>query len=121
MKNCNVLLAASLLFLVFGVNAQVQVSKEPHHKNVFENNYLRILDVHIEPHDTTLFHIHSTPSVTLMYTTTAIGIQNKGQNWGRGRNISGRASYSSFLNDSLVHRVTNADTMHFHVNVIEIL
>jgi len=121
MKNCNVFLVASLLFFIPGVNAQVQVSKEPHHKNVFENNYLRILDVHLEPLDTTLFHIHSTPSVTLMYTTTAIGVQNQGQNWGKGRNISGRASYSSFLNNSLIHRVSNSDTVHFHVNVIEIL
>jgi hypothetical protein len=38
-------------------NAQkaVAVSKEPLHKNVFENKYLRVLDVKILPGDSTLF------------------------------------------------------------------
>ena len=115
------ILSLLLLCFIISTKAQVQVSKEPFHKNVLENRYIRILDVRFQPKDTTLFHIHSTPSVTLMFTTTAIGVQTKGRDWGRGRNVAGRASYSSFLNDTLVHRVTNSDTVRFHVNVIEIL
>lgn len=115
------LLATIMISAAFFVHAQVQVSQEPHHKNVLENSYLRILDVRIPQKDTTLFHIHSTPAVTFMYTTTAIGTQNMGRNWSAGRNVAGRASYGSAKGDPLIHRVTNADSVPFHVNVIEIL
>src|SRR5271170_1404480 len=40
------------------VTAQMQVYEEPHHKVVFENEYVRLLEGHIQVHDTTLVHIH---------------------------------------------------------------
>ncbi|HTE01869.1 MAG TPA: hypothetical protein VK668_21415 [Mucilaginibacter sp.] len=102
-------------------NAQVQVRNEPRHKNVFENKYIRILDVNIQPHDTTMFHVHSTPSVFLVFTNTITGTQIKGQNWTEGKNVPGYVWYRSFLNDTLVHRVSNIDKVPFHVTDIEIL
>ena len=42
---------------------QVPVSEEPMHRIVFQNEYIRLLDVWIEPGDTTKFHINSTPSL----------------------------------------------------------
>ena len=102
-------------------NAQVQVSEEPRHKNVFENKYLRLLDVNIQPGDTTLFHIHSTPSVFLTLTSTNIGAQKKGLDWGKKRSVAGTARYQSFLNDTLIHRVSNFDAVSFHVTDMEIL
>ena len=101
--------------------AQVQVRLEPRHKTVFENEYLRLLDVHIVPGDTTLFHIHSTPSFFLRFTNTKVGVQIKGQDWTKSQNVAGESSYDSFLNETLIHRVTNCDTVPFHVTDIEIL
>jgi hypothetical protein len=105
----------------FTLIAQVQVSKEPWHKNVLENKYLRLLDVWIEPGDTTLFHIHSTPSLFLQFTSTAVCVQIKGAAWIKDKNKEGNASYRSFVNDTLVHRVSNCDTISFHVTDIELL
>jgi len=116
----NLLLTILLLHTVV-VTAQVQVSKEPRHKKVLENKYIRLLDVRIPPGDTSQFHIHSTPSLFLHFTNTNVCVQIKGQDWVRSQNIAGTASYRSFLNDTVVHRVSNCDTVPFHVTDIEIL
>lgn len=117
--------ATFLLLVLFclspGLFAQVQVSKEPRHKNVFENRYLRILDVRINPGDTTLFHIHSTPSLFLHFTSQSVCVQIKGKTWEQGSNTAGNASFRSFENDTLIHRVSNCDTVPFHVTDIELL
>lgn len=102
-------------------SAQVQVRFEPRHKNVFENKYIRLLDVHIVPGDTSQFHIHSTPSFFLRYTNSNVWTQTKGQDWTQSLRAPGEPSYDSFLNDTLIHRVTNSDTVAFHVTDIEIL
>ena len=111
------------LFIFYSsvLTAQVQVSKEPHHKKVLENKYIRLLDVWINPGDTTLFHIHSTPSLFLHFTNTDVGSKIMGQGWTKNRNKMGTASYSSFANDTLIHRVSNFDTSLFHVTDIELL
>lgn len=114
-----------ILFILIAIPliviAQVQVRLEPRHKNVFENEYLRLLDVNIVPGDTTKFHIHSTPSFFLIFTNTKVGVQIKGQGWTTSQNVAGESWYQSFLNDTLIHRVTNCDTVPFHVTDIEIL
>ena len=65
MKNES-LITACLFFSIFlfakSVFAQVPVRNEPHHKVVLENDYVRLIEVHIKPHDTTLTHIHAAPS-----------------------------------------------------------
>ena len=103
------------------LTAQVQVSKEPRHKNVLENKYIRLLDVWMKPGDTSMLHIHSTPSLFLHFTNTDVCVQLKGKAWIKNRNTAGNASYNSFVNDTLVHRVSNCDTVPFHVTDIELL
>lgn len=121
MKNKIALGLTAILFQSFALAAQVQVSKEPRHQNVLENKYIRLLDVWIKPGDTSLLHIHSTPSLFLHFTNTDVCVQIKGKAWTKNRNIAGNASYNSFVNDTLVHRVSNCDTVPFHVTDIEIL
>ena len=103
------------------LSAQVPVSQEPLHKKVLENKYIRLLDVWMRPGDTTQFHIHATPSVFLHFTNNTIGIQVKGQGWVKETNVQGNSSYRSFSPDILVHRVSNVDTVPFHVTDIELL
>jgi hypothetical protein len=112
---------AALLFYITAATAQVQVSKEPRHKNVLENKHIRLLDVKIQPGDTTLFHIHSTPSVFVHFTNTVVCSQIKEKEWVTAKNTEGNASYRSFINDTLVHKVSNCDTVPFHVTDIELL
>jgi hypothetical protein len=111
----------ALIFFSFTLTAQVQVSKEPRHKNALENKYVRLLDVNIQPGDTSLFHIHSTPSVFLYFTNTVVCSQIKGKEWVTAKNAEGYAWYRSFENDTLVHRVSNCDTVPFHVTDVELL
>ena len=121
MRNRILSFVATMLFSLSALTAQVQVSKEPRHKKVLENKYLRLLDVWIKSGDTTLFHIHSTPSLFLHFTNTVVCSQAKGEAWVKGKNKEGEADYLSFKNETWVHRVSNCDTIPFHVTDIEIL
>jgi hypothetical protein len=121
MKNKKAALLTTILSYSFILSAQVQVSKEPRHNNALENKYVRLLDVNIKPGDTSLFHIHSTPSVFVHFTNTVVCSQIKSKEWVRAKNTQGNASYRSFVNDTLVHRVSNCDTVPFHVTDVELL
>jgi hypothetical protein len=104
-----------------GAVAQVQVRNEPRHHNVLENKYFRVLDVNIPPHDTTLQHIHSTPSVILMFSNTVTATQLKGQDWVKSTSVAGSTFYRDFSKDTVIHRVSNWDTAPYHVTDIELL
>jgi hypothetical protein len=115
------LLAVLLLLYSTVLSAQVQVSKEPLHKKVLENKYIRLLDVWIKPGDTSLFHIHSTPSVFLVFTTTTYAAQEQNKDWTTAKVVPGYSWYRSFYKDTQVHRVANIDTAVFHVTDVELL
>ena len=121
MKNKTATILSVIIFYSTILTAQVQVSKEPLHKKVLENKYIRLLDVWLQPGDTTLFHVHSTPSLFLQFTNTYIQTQLKGQSWIKEQTVAGNVSYLSFDPDVRVHRVTNCDTVPFHVSDLEIL
>ena len=113
------LLLIIVLSSVIMVTAQVQVRNEPRHHNVFENEFVRILDVYLPPKDTTQYHIHNTPSVFIILTNTNVGSQLIGKQPQKGANITGEISYDS-LNTPRTHRVWNEDTGWFHVMDIEL-
>src|ERR1700722_557239 len=106
--------------LTSGACAQIQVSQEPRHHKVFENEWVRVLDVHIPPHDTSLVHKHSTPSVFLVLSKTKTGSQVIIE----PRTISltdGNIWFEGFYDTPRIHRVWNDDTVEFHVMDIELL
>ena len=114
-------LSAVLLLICSMLAAQVQISREPMHKKVLENKYIRLMDAWVKPGDTTMFHIHSTPSVFLHFSNALMSSQVKGQNWVTERTVPGYAWYRSFTPDSVVHRVANGDSAPIHVIDVEIL
>ena len=107
------------LYISILVSAQVQVRDEPRHHNVFENEFVRILDVHLGPNDTTLYHLHNTPSVFIIFTNTNLGSQLIGGQPQKGANINGMVSYDS-LSTPRIHRVWNEDTGWFHIMDVEL-
>lgn len=109
----------TIIVLNFAI-AQVPVKDEPRHHNIFENNYVRILDVHIKPGDTTLYHIHATPSVFIFFTKTKVGSNIINQPVSSSINTIGNISYDS-LKTPRVHRVWNEDSSWFHVMDVEIV
>jgi hypothetical protein len=119
MRNHPLLLALAM-FLAFNGAAQVQVSQEPRHHKVFENEWVRILDVHIPPHDTTLMHKHSTPSVFMVLSNTKTGSQVLVEP-GKTSFANGNIWFESFKDTPRIHRVWNEDTVEFHVIDMELL
>jgi hypothetical protein len=110
-----------IISLCVTVKSQVPVREEPRHKPVLQNQYFRLLDVWLPPGDTTMYHIHATPSLFVVLSSTLTASQIKGGAWASDRSAAGKTWYRSFINDTLVHRVANIDTVPFHVNDIEIL
>jgi hypothetical protein len=105
----------------FTSNAQMAVSKEPRHKTVLENSYLRLLDVHIKPGDTTFFHHHFLPSVIVFLTDTKIGTQIKGERPVISRTKTGNTIYAGYQKKPILHHVWDDDSSVFHVMDIELL
>ena len=105
--------------LEMATNAQVHVRDEPRHHNVFENEFVRILDVYLPPGDTTQYHLHNTPSVFTSLTTTTTGSQLQGKSATRSTSVANTAQYDSLVIPR-IHRVWNEDSHWFHVMDIEL-
>lgn len=102
--------------------AQVPVREEPRHKNVLENDYLRLLDVHLAPGDTSLYHIHATPSVIVFLSKSVIGAQvMSGESQLPARVYPQQALYIDYAAKPVTHRVYNDSTNVFHVMDIELV
>lgn len=102
--------------------APVPVREEPCHRVVFENDYVRVIDVHVPPGVTTLYHIHSIPSVVVELTNSSIISQEFGQPPPAPRKVApGETRYAPYDVTPLTHRVTNQGTEVFHVMDIELV
>jgi hypothetical protein len=119
MRN-HLLFLALAMFFAFTGSAQIRVSQEPRHHNVFENEWVRILDVHIPPHDTSLIHKHSTPSVFMVLSNTKTGSQVLVEP-GKPSFADGNIWFEGFYDTPRIHRVWNEDTVEFHVIDMELL
>ena len=118
----NYIFQLPVLVTPFVCVAQVPVSKEPMHHNVFENSYVRILDVQLAPGDTTQFHKHETPSVFIVLQPVKTGSEVIIEE-SQATALSGdpSISFEGFYKTPRIHRVWNEDTILFHVMDIEIL
>lgn len=108
-----------ILFQGMLLHAQVHVRDEPRHHNVFENEFVRILDVFLAPGDTTQYHLHNTASVFTFLTTTTTGSQLQGQSPSKSTSAANTAQYDSLVAPR-IHRVWNEDNHWFHVMDIEL-
>ena len=118
-KRIFLFLFALQALLCFG---QVPVSQEPRHRNVFENEFVRVLDVHMLPGDTSLFHKHETPSVFIMIHNVRTGsevVTEEGPATALSKDPT--ISFEGFYVKPRIHRVWNRDTSEFHVMDVEIL
>lgn len=83
----------------------VPVYEEPRHKPVFTNNYLRVIQARIMDKDTSLYHIHATPSCFVFVKPANYDNQVLGEGWTHPSNPKGYAWYSSFAGAPAIHRV----------------
>jgi hypothetical protein len=117
---------AAIIFLLISLytaalpQSPVAVAKEPFHKLIFSNEYVRILEVHIPPHDTTQYHIHQTNSAIVFLSTNKTGSQVMGGKPLSGHSLLGNTTYAAFGDSPVTHRVWNDDTTVYHVFDIEL-
>jgi uncharacterized cupin superfamily protein len=101
--------------------AQIQVEQEPHHKVVFRNDYVRILDLSIMPGDSTLMHIHSAQSAVLWMSNSTFEIRNAGESAVMTKVKAGDVVFRAYGEKPATHVVLNSDTAIFHCMVVEMI
>lgn len=121
MKKHGIQLAICLLLNVL-CRAQVPVSQEPRHHKILDNGHVRLLDVHIPPGDTSMIHIHATPSVFVILNNVKTGSQVISEEDHSKSPIPhyGNIWFEGFYEKPRIHRVWNSDNSEFHVMDIEL-
>ena len=94
----------AVLTKVCGQNP-VPVYEEPRHKPVFTNKYVRVIQARIKDKDTSLFHIHATPSAFVFVKPAHYENQVLGEKWTTPNYPKGYAWYASFAGGASTHRV----------------
>lgn len=118
-----ILVAASIATLpLFAAEKPVPVRDEPMHQVVFENDFVRVIDVQIPPGETSLYHIHVIPSVIVYLTKST----NRSESWPDRAILTrdvmpAQSRYAPYDEKPLTHRVTNTGTGLFRVFDIELL
>ncbi|MBS1840021.1 MAG: hypothetical protein JSS69_16390 [Acidobacteria bacterium] len=100
----------------------VPVEREPHHRVVLWNQYVRVLDVLFPPGDPALFHTHSNDNVSVALSGDKTHAQAWGSsNWGDPAPvIAGEVGFHKAVGHPYTHRVGSAGTQAFHVIDVEI-
>jgi hypothetical protein len=123
---CGLFIIAVWLFMLQQLFAQSQpaavpVEQEPHHRIVFQNQYVRIYDALIPPGDQTLFHTHYFDSVSI----TVSGGTGRDETLGRPirelKPPTGNVSFSKATNAPYTHRLENVGTTPLRFVVPEVL
>lgn len=98
------------------------VHEEPRHRLVHETPDLRVLDVQIQPGDTTLFHTHDAPITYVTIGTSSTDQMPLGGTWNNtqprtpppGR-VGAVRAVQSYAERPLTHRVTNVGSTLFRL------
>lgn len=111
-----IIMLAFLIFL-FGCGKQpkniqdvLDVSEEPNHHLVFENDLFQILDIQFMPGDTSRFHKHSRATLYTSLGWYGSAWQYPGSDWESSAEqwpAGGIEFDNSYLKETLVHRVSN--------------
>src|SRR5262249_33278564 len=99
----------------------VPVEQEPHHKLVFENQYIKVLRVAVKPGETTLFHTHSLDNVAVVLSNASMRNQFAGKDWVEAPAKEGAVRLSPGTSKPYTHRISNVGSSTFHVFDIEVL
>ena len=100
----------------------VPVEQEPHHKVVYQNQYVRMLDVQVNPGESTLYHSHSHDNVAVRLTDAQLQNQNFGTDWEAPSHMAkGAVSFAEGTAKPYTHRIKNTGTTLFHVIDIELM
>lgn len=114
------LLLPALLFCS-GVAAQIPVEQEPHHKIVFKNEYVRLIDLQVAAGDTTLTHTHAAASVVVFLSNSTFAIQDVGGSPVITEVKAGDMVYRAYDEKPVTHTVWEQGPSVFHCMVVELV
>jgi len=100
--------------------AQLPVNREPHHKVIFENSYLRLLEGTIPVNDTTAAHLHAANSVVVFLSHSTFGIEVVGEKPVITTVSPGDLKYVAYGDKPVNHIVWNQTPPVFHFFVAEL-
>ena len=94
---------------------------EAFHHWLFENQYVRVYDVHIPPGATTEFHQHAFDSVLVFISGGNVSTQMQGKQWQKAKYEPGSVRFSPDAKQPFTHRVRNEGDADYHVVLIQFL
>ena len=95
---------------------------EPFHHWLFENQYVRVYDVHVPAGATTAFHEHAFDTVFVEISGGLEAAQSQGGAWEKPRKtIAGEVAFSPDAAHHRVHRVRNEGASEYHVIAVQLL
>jgi hypothetical protein len=94
--------------------------REAHHKLIFENRYIRLLEGRVPDHDTTLPHTHTANSVVVFLSQSTFGIQPVGGPAVISQVNPGDIKYVDYGDRPVYHIVWNQAEPEFHFLVVEL-
>ncbi len=104
-----------------GLTEPVPVDKEPHHHFVFQNQYVRVLNVLFPVGETSLFHTHSNDNVGIPISGDKTQSQPFGGEWSEAQEVKpGVAGFRKARGQAYTHRVRSAGKLPFHVIDVEV-
>ncbi len=99
----------------------VPVEREPHHHFVFQNQYVRVLDVFFPVGEVSLFHTHSNDNVGIPISGDKSQAQAQGGEWSEPQDVKpGAAGFRKARGQDYTHRVRSAGKLPFHVIDVEV-
>lgn len=115
--------ATSFLAVALGATLWAQVvpvSKEPHHRIVFEDAHLRVLDVNIAPGDATLEHSHDHDIATVSIGPADARIRAMGAAWGAARRRPlGDTNTAEYVGKQGTHTIQNVSAEPYRLIAVE--
>jgi quercetin dioxygenase-like cupin family protein len=98
------------------------VLDEPHHYWLFEDEYVRVYDVRIQPGETTPFHRHAYDSVSVRISGGWIASQVQGRSWRKPeKSEAGTVEFRPDSQRPYSHRVRNDGPAEYHVVIVQLL
>ncbi len=97
----------------------VPVYMEPLHRLVFESAPVRVLDVQLQPGDSSLYHLHEDPIFYIALDISEIDAQIQGEEWKRTKvsewHTGAVAHDLGHAEEPLIHRIRNAGSEIFRL------
>jgi|SRR5208337_4021757 len=97
---------------------EVEITAEPHHRLIFQNQYVRVFDVVVSPKDATLMHDHRHDYVYVVLGSAEISNEVKGKAPVKVTLADGDVK---FTEASFAHIVRNVSATQFHNITVELL